>query len=113
MKLCPGASEFSALVNIRAGIMANLVGHHIGASYITGAPRSDYSDASCDMFLGRLGTYIQRMFAKSTLAQSPHLVQSKVKSYEDYPPEWDSALVQFKLAAAQSRQQAVGWINPK
>lgn len=59
-----------------------------------------------ESYLGRLGTYVRRMFAKSTLAASPHLTQVKVESYDDFSPEWDQFLIQLKAAAAQASASA-------
>lgn len=111
VKLCPGASDFASIVPMRAGVLESLSKHHIGASYLTGTARADYSDSDCDAYLGHLGTYIRKMFGRSTLAQSPHLAQSKVESYEDYSPEWKQALTQFRIAATQNRAQATALIN--
>lgn len=111
IKLCPNAHNFASIVPKRTEVLASLAKYHIGASYLTGEPRVTYSDSDNDAYLGRLGTYIRKMFSKSTLAQSPHLAQSKVESYEDYSPEWDQILTQFRIAAAQNQAQAAVVIN--
>ncbi|CAH0387134.1 unnamed protein product [Bemisia tabaci] len=106
-QLCPGLNDFLVLPGIRKAIMENRIQYHIGASYFTGRGRADFEDTSAEDFLGRIGTFILSMMPKSTLAQSPHLTQNKVKSYPDYDPQWANTLIQFKASAAAGAGEAL------
>lgn len=104
---CPEVEAFATIPATRSTVLARLSAHHIGASYLTGAPRADYADTSNEIFLGRLGTYIQALFPRSTLAASPHISKQKVESYEDYSAEWANILQQFKTLAITSGNAAI------
>lgn len=54
---CPSVAEMQALPGLRAAVNAPAK-YHIGASYLTGAPRADYNNTDMEHFLGRLGTFI-------------------------------------------------------
>lgn len=73
IRMCPSAQDFASLPDTRNRLIAEPSRYHIGAQYLTGVARSDYSDMFYESYLGRLGTYVRRMFAKSTLAASPQL----------------------------------------
>lgn len=108
---CPSVTEFAAIPITRNAVMEDLASHHIGASYLTGSARAAYSDTQNEMYLGRLGTYMRNMFPKATLTASPHLTQMKVESYEDYSPEWNNTLLQYKLLASQNASEAMKQIQ--
>lgn len=75
----------------------------MGASYLTGAPRADYSDTDSSNYLGRLGTFIITLYKNSTLAKSPHLTPSRVESYDDYDADFKSILVRLQQSQASAR----------
>ena len=76
--------------------MAATATYHIGASFLTGQPRTNYSDTDMESNLGRLGGIVRAVYPNSTLARSPHFNQHRVQSYEDYNPEWVNFLNQIK-----------------
>lgn len=102
-KYCPNVRDFSVLPALKARVDQNPTSFHIRASYLTGVPRADYSDTDCEHFLGRLGTFITTLYKNATVAKSPHLVPSKVESYEDYDADFKSSLIRIQQAQAVAR----------
>jgi hypothetical protein len=95
---CPQVSDFSVLPAWREQVMANPATYHVGALYLTGTKNTAYSDSIFDNFIGRLGTFIQVISGKSTLANSPHFAPAKVESAPDYDPTWRNILMQVNRA---------------
>lgn len=100
---CPDVNDFMAIPPMRDMVLEKPVAYHIGASYLTGAPRADYQDTDMNAYLGRLGTFIQTLYGKSTLAKSPHLTIARIESYDDYDADFKSALANVQLAQATAR----------
>lgn len=61
---------------------------HVGASYLTGGRREVYTDALTQTVMGRLGYFLRTFYQHSTLVKSPHYLESRVTSYDDYSPPW-------------------------
>jgi hypothetical protein len=86
--------------------MSNPATYHVGALYLTGTRNSSFSDNLFDNFIGRLGTYIQIMAAKSTLCASPHFSPFKVESAPGFDSTWRNILTQIhRTREAVSAQQ--------
>lgn len=110
-RYCPDVLEFVNIPPKRHDVLRAPAKFHIGASYLTRADKADYNDQEMGGYLGRLGTFVCCMFPKSTLASSPHLEKPKVQSYEDYSPEWETLLTQYKInssAATETALQSIG-----
>lgn len=84
VQYCPNVTDMAAIPQTRASIMSNPVAYHIGASYLTGTTRADYTDTEMELYLGRLGTFITTLYKNSTIAKSPHMQIARVESYEDF-----------------------------
>lgn len=80
----PGAPDLVRVTRTQRLVSANPISFHLGARYLTGAPRADYDDAQWNGVLGRLGSFICNVFPQSTLAKSPHLMKDNRKTYQDY-----------------------------
>ncbi|XP_077264311.1 uncharacterized protein LOC143898601 [Temnothorax americanus] len=74
-RFCPSVAEFATIPTSKHAIMQQPARYHIGASYLTGLPRMDYTDTDMESYLGRLGTFINTLYKKSTIAKSPHLAE--------------------------------------
>lgn len=105
--ICPSPRDFIAIPGIIASIRANRAGRHVGAAYLTGLPRVRYNDTDADSYLGRLGTFINKMSPKSTLARSPHLAEDRVQSYPDFSSDFDNDLNSYKLQSAMAARSAL------
>lgn len=103
--ICPSPRDFSAIPPVVQAMRQNRTSYHIGAAYLTGAPRVNYSynDADSDQWLGRSGTFINKMSPKSTLARSPHLSEESVQSY----PDFETDLYSYKLQSAMAARAAL------
>ena len=62
-------------------------------------------------WLGRIGTFLSIMFRNNTLIQSPHLIEAKIRSYDDYSPEWERVLMQIAASAASAQGRIMQEIN--
>lgn len=100
---CPDVQDFRSIPEVRDSVMTRPASYHIGASYLTGLPRADYQDTDNNAYLGRLGTYIQVLYKKSTLARSPHMQIDRVEGYDDYDPEFKGTLTRIQAAQAMAR----------
>ncbi|KMQ88295.1 peptide abc transporter atp-binding protein [Lasius niger] len=80
--------------------------YHMGASYLTGEPRADYSDTNMNAYLGRLGTFIITLYRNSTLAKSPHMTASRIKSY-NYDADFRHMLGRMQAAQAAARAKVM------
>jgi hypothetical protein len=81
--------------------------------YLTGTKNAAYSDSIFDNFIGRLGTFIQVISGKSTLANSPHFAPAKVESALDYDPTWRNILMQVNRAREAVNAQQVTMEYPQ
>ena len=93
--------------SVASTVLANPALYHIGASYLTGAPRANFNDEDYARFLGRLGTFVSVLFPKATLCSSPHITAVKIQSYEDSSIEWKQLLEAFKARQIDLSQVAV------
>lgn len=100
---CPGIEDFAVLPALRNSVLAAPAKYHIGASYLTGEARADYSDRDNNALLGRLGTFITTLYKQSTLAKSPHLTAAKIESYDDYDADFKASLGRIQAAQAAAR----------
>lgn len=107
VRLCPNPEHFSALPAIRTVVDSAKAKYHISAMYLTGSARTGYSDDKHDSVLGRLGTFIVVLFGKSTLARSPHFARDKVKTYDDYDPQFENHLRSVKLLPRTQKLAAI------
>ena len=83
-------------------VKANPASFHVGAYYLTGAPRANFEDSEQDLFLGRLGTFARVNFKSASLCKSPHLTDHKVQGYGDYDPTFRDQLNGLKTSKDQS-----------
>jgi hypothetical protein len=104
-KVCPNVIDMATIPDSYVSIRANMPAYHIGASYLTGRPRADYSDSRWDFVMGRLGLFINTLYPKSTLAKSPHFDTARVQTYEDYSEEWRQTLLSSQLSSREAAME--------
>jgi hypothetical protein len=103
---CPGISEFNVLPQWRRVILQNPAKYHVGSLYLTGEKDTSFQDTSCDPFIGRLGTYVNQVAARSTLCKSPHFQLDRVEGAPDFDPNWKSILIQMSRIRDSATSQA-------
>jgi len=104
--LCPQVDTLGGVVEDMKKIMAAPAKFHIGAEYLTGQVREQYSDSKQDNILGRIGTYIATVMPKSTLAASPHIKGNKYQTYTDYSADFETELGKYQSASARAKTSA-------
>ncbi|XP_063985986.1 uncharacterized protein LOC135167054 isoform X2 [Diachasmimorpha longicaudata] len=100
--LCPQVDNLGTLADMKRTVDDNRAMCHVGAVYLTGARHPDYNDTQAEAALGRVGTFIRAFFPTTTLAQSPHLQDARVRGYEDFDIGWQNTCMQVKAAQARA-----------
>lgn len=99
-RACPSIRDYNHVPGAIANFRANPASYHIGAQYLTGQARINYSDSENDNLLGRVATFLRVMYPSSTLTQSPHCARDRMESYSDYNVEFFNALTSYRVTAA-------------
>ena len=108
---CPDVASLAGIKEVYEGILTDPAAHHVGADYLCGRRSEGWSDMLANGWLGRIGTFLFIMFRNNTLLQSPHLTETKIRSYEDYSPEWERVLLQIAATAASAQGRIMQEIN--
>ncbi len=97
LSFCPGLSEFVDVAKCHAEAEQCPAKYHGGGKYLTGKSTT-FADMDACRVLGRLGTFVEVFFSKSSLYNSPHLsfndgtkLVSKAPTYDDIDSTWDMA----------------------
>lgn len=97
INFCPRASEFADIPVHYKSVKAKR------AAYLTGQPRADYSDSTMESRLGRIGAFMNIVYAANTMNKSPHLDKARVASYEDSDDTWVGTLQSYVSSQARRK----------
>ena len=108
---CPDVTSLANIKAVYDGITRDPAAHHIGSDYLCSRRAEGWSDMIANGWLGRIGTFLSVMFRNNTLLQSPHLTEAKIRSYDDYSPEWERVLMQIAASATLAQGRVMQEIN--
>lgn len=109
--LCPGVNDFAVIAGARLIVNTCPAKYHVRAVYLTGTKNTDHTDSSMDHYLGRIGTFINTLRPKSTLAGSPYIAKSRLEGYEDYNVTWKRICETYKTAADVTLENAIAKVT--
>jgi len=98
--ICPDLGTMTSVGAAHKVISSNRASYHMGAIYLTGAARKTDLDQIGSGVLGRLGTFVNHYFKRSTLAKSPHM--RCYKDMDDYSPDFEDNIVAMIAQSAKT-----------
>lgn len=96
----PDAASIRDVVKPYERVRADRAFYHVGAQFLTGAPRRDAGEDVAEGTLGRIGTFLRIVMPRSSLTDSPHFTSDRVQSYPDFDADFEARLTSLKAKQA-------------
>jgi hypothetical protein len=97
-------NRYNTLISSYKAVMKSKARYHVSSHLLTGEARMSYDDSVFSAYLGILGTFINTVFPKSTLCNSPKIRSENrtvYTEYEDYDNNFESTCSAYVRAAKE------------